>query len=143
MKLTNEQRRVVQQAARDAIKAHFTGEGATAHRLRFLRDGLLASGTWACGYLFLASWAIVAGLLIGPDHEFFFRQGYAWVLSTPVEHALAQAHTMTVSFLWDAVKIGLIGGFAQKLILLTKPAVDAAKQQIVQAGLAKVGSDAR
>ena len=115
MKLTNEQRRVVRTVAMNAIKAHFTGEGATSRYLRFLRDGLLASTAWACGYLALASWTIAAGLLIGPDHETFFRQGYAWLLSTPVEEALIQANAATVSVLWEAVRLGLICGFAQGL----------------------------
>lgn len=131
MKLTNEQRRVVQQAARNAIKAHFTGEGANARRWRFLRDALLASGGWTAKFLFLFSWAIVGGLLVGPDHEVFFRQVYAWVATTPVEQALAQSHASFISFFWLSVKLGLIVGFGQKLFSLAKPAVDAAKGQFM------------
>ena len=59
MKLTKEQRaarsKAVERAAIAALREHFTGQGATARRLQFLRGALLASVGWFAKLLFIGS----------------------------------------------------------------------------------------
>ena len=54
------------------------------------------------------------------------------MLSTPVEDALMQAHAKIVLALWEAVRLGLIYGFAQRLFGVAKPAVNQAKTQFLR-----------
>lgn len=137
MKLTKQQRearrKVIQKASREALRAHFTGDGATARRLRFVWGGLIASAGWTARIMFVASWAVIGGLLAGPEHDFFLSQVHAWMVATPVDQVLAQTHKEFLFIVFECTKIGLIVGFVQKLFAIASPAIEQAKQQFVLA----------
>lgn len=133
MKLTKEQRaarsKAIEQAAISALREHFIGQGASARRLQFLRGALLASVGWLAKLLCLGSWAVIAGLLVGPEHDFFLKQVHAWMVATPMDQVLAQSHAMFLSAAWEFVKMSLLLGFGQKLLAVVKPAAEQAKQR--------------
>ncbi|TXH00045.1 MAG: hypothetical protein E6R08_01010 [Nevskiaceae bacterium] len=130
MKLTKAQRaqrdKASQQAAMAALRVHFTGEQAGVRRWRFLRDALLASVSWFARLVCLASWAAVAGVLVGPEHAMLFKLLYAWLVSMPVERALSQAHVIVISLAWELFKVSLLLGTSQKLFGIVKPALQQA-----------------
>ncbi len=133
MKPTKEQRaarsKAIQRAAIAALREHFTGQGATARRSQFLRGTLLASVGWFAKLLFVGSWAVIAGLLVGPEHDFFLKQVIAWMVATPVDQVLARSHAMFLSAAWEFGKMSLLLGFGQKLLAVAKPAAEQAKQR--------------
>jgi len=131
MKLTQAQRaqqdRATRQAVAVALRTHFTGEGAAVRRWLFLRDALFASASWLAKLLCFASWAAVAGVLIGPEHEMLFKHLHAWLLSMPVEEALSHSHALLLSLGWELVKVSLVLGVGQKLLFIVQPAIEQAK----------------
>lgn len=133
MKLTKVQRTQLQQATQraavDALRAHFMGDGATARRLRFGRDVLLSSAAWTARLLFVASWAVIGGLLVGPDHEFFLKQVHAWMVATPVDQVVAQGNAAFMAMFTEVIKLGAFLGVGQRLLALVSPAVELAKQE--------------
>ncbi|GAA5787255.1 hypothetical protein [Chitiniphilus shinanonensis] len=135
MKLTKQQRAQLsnqtQRAAVAALRSHFMGEGATYRRFQFLRGALMASAGWTAKLLFIGSWAVIGGLLAGPEHDFFLKQVHAWMVATPVDQVLAQSHAMFVSAAIECVKIGALLGFGQKLLAVVTPAVQQVKQNFV------------
>ena len=137
MKLTKQQRearsKVIQQASRAALRSHFTGDGATARRLRFVWSGLIASAGWTAKIMFVASWAVIGGVLAGPEHDFFLSQVHSWMVATPVDQVLTQTHKEFLFIVFECTKIGLIVGFVQKLFAIASPAIKQAKQQFVLA----------
>ncbi|OZA98142.1 MAG: hypothetical protein B7X52_01060 [Thiotrichales bacterium 34-46-19] len=132
MKLTKQQRAQLQsktqRAAVAALREHFTGEGAASRSLRFMRGALMASAGWTAKLLFVGSWAVIGGLLAGPEHDFLLKQVHTWMVATPVDQVLMQSHAMFVSAAIECVKIGLLLGFGQKLLSVVTPAVQQAKQ---------------
>ena len=132
MKMTKQQRAQLQnqtqRAAIAALREHFTGEGAVSRSLRFLRGALMASAGWTAKLLFVGSWAVIGGLLAGPEHDFFLKQVHAWMVATPVDQVLVQSHAMFVSAAIECVKIGLLLGFGQKLLAVVTPAMQQVKQ---------------
>jgi hypothetical protein len=133
MKLTKEQRaarsKAIERAAIAALREYFTGQGAVARRLQFLRGALLASTGWFAKLLFVGSWAVIAGLLVGPEHEFFLKQVHAWMVAMPVDQVLAQSHAMFASVAWEFGKMSLLLGVGQKLLSVVKPAAEQVKQR--------------
>ena len=133
MKTTKEQRaarsKAIEQAAIAALRGHFTGQGASARRLQFLRAALLASIGWFAKLLFIGSWAVIGGLLAGPAHDFFLRQVHAWMVGTPVDQVLAQSHAMFLSAAWEFWKMSLLLGVGQNLLAVVKPAAEQVKQR--------------
>lgn len=133
MKLTKEQRaarsKAIERATIAALREHFTGQGAAARRLQFLRGALLVSTGWFAKLLCLGSWAVIAGLLIGPEHDFFLKEVHAWMVATPVDQVLSQTHAMFLSAAWEFVKMSLLLGVGQKLLGVVKPAAEQAKQR--------------
>lgn len=132
MNLTKEQRiarsNAVTHASILALREHFTGDGATSRRLRFMKAALIASAGWLAKLACLASWAVIAGLYVGPEHDFFLKQFHAWMLATPVEQVLEQSHAIVVSSAWELVKMSLLFGVGQNLLGVIKPAAEQAKQ---------------
>lgn len=132
MKLTKQQRAQLsnqtQRAAIAALRSHFMGSGATSRRWQFLRGALMASAGWTAKLLFVGSWAVIGGLLAGPEHDFLLKQVHAWMVATPFDQVLVQSHTMFVSAAIECVKIGLLLGFGQKLLSVVMPAVQQVKQ---------------
>jgi hypothetical protein len=139
-KLTHAQRaqreRATRQAVMAALRGHFMGEEAATHRWSFLRGALLASTSWFAKLLCLASWAAVAGVLVGPEHATLFKSMHAWLLSMPVDEALSQAHAVFVSVVWELVKVSLVLGIGQKLLIIVKPAIEQVKRDFEVAGRA-------
>lgn len=133
MNLTKEQRaarsKAIEQASILALREHFTGEGATSRRLRFVKGALLASAAWLAKLACLASWAVIAGLLVGPDHNFFLTQVHAWMVATPLEQVLERSHAMFMSMAWEIMKMSLLLGVGQSLLGVIKPAAEQAKQR--------------
>lgn len=132
MKLTKQQRAQLQsqsqRAAIAALRDHFMGEGAMSRRLQFLRSALVASAGWTAKLLFVGSWAVIGGLLAGPEHDFFLKQVHAWMVATPVDQVLVQSHSIFVSAAIECMKLGLLLGFGQKLLTVVMPAVQQVKQ---------------
>lgn len=128
-KLTQEQRQAVQRAGKDALRAYFTGDGARTRILQYTRAALISSATWTCQFIALASWAIVAGLLAGPDHEQFLTVLHAWMVATPLDQVLTQTHEWFMMGAWECVKFGCIFGSLKKLLDIVTPAMDEARQQ--------------
>ena len=122
-------RKMIQQASRAALRAHFSGDGAGARRWLFLREALLHSAGWTGALLCVASWAVVAGLLFGPNHADILLQVYSWLVVTPFEEVLARSNEAFTSVAWSCVQFGLMLGFGLKLRAVVKPAQEAAKQQ--------------
>lgn len=90
---------------------------------------MLASLGWFAKLLFIGSWAVIAGLLVGPEHDFFLKQVHAWMVATPVGQVLAQSHAMFISAAWELVKMSLMLGVGQKLLAVVKPATEQVKQR--------------
>lgn len=132
MKLTKQQRTQLQnqtqRAAIAALRDHFMGEGAMSRSLQFLRGALMVSAGWTAKLLFVGSWAVIGGLLAGPEHDFFLKQVHAWMVATPVDQVLVQGHAMFVLVAIEFIKIGLLLGFGQKLLAVVTPAVQQVKQ---------------
>lgn len=133
MKLTKEQRQALNQAAIAALRTHFTGDGAVKRSFRFAWDALVASGGWIAKLLFIASWAVVGGLLAGPEHEYFLAEVRAWMITTPLEQVLAQTHSGFLAVFWECVKGGVVFGILQKMYDITKPAMTEVRQQFMPA----------
>lgn len=76
------------------LRKYFTGEGASVRRRKFLWDVFFYSSKYFLICLCLFSWALVGGLLIGPQNEFFLRNFHAWMITTPIEEVLIQSHTL-------------------------------------------------
>ncbi|MBT8340121.1 MAG: hypothetical protein KJP07_08920 [Desulfatitalea sp.] len=118
-----------QNVAVNALRKHFTGDGANSRRLQFLRNGLTSSIKWGLGLAIVCSWALISGLFIGPEHDFFLRKVHEWMVSNPINQILETAHTVTLSVGIECVKCGLIAGFGHQLVRIMKPAVEEAKQR--------------
>jgi hypothetical protein len=135
MKLTKQQRAQLQnqtqRAAVAALREHFAGEGSMSRGLQFLRGALMASAGWTGKLLFIGSWAVVGGLLVGPEHDFFLKQVHTWMVATPVDQVLAQSDAIFLSAFIECVKIGALLGFGQTLLTVVAPAVQLAKQNFV------------
>lgn len=133
MKLTKEQRaarsKAIEQAAIAALRKHFVGEGATARRWKFLGEVLLASVGWFARLLVLGSWAVIGGLLVGPDHDYFLMKLHAWMVAMPVDQVLAQSNALFLSAAWAFAKMGLVIGVGQRLLAVVESAAKQAKQQ--------------
>jgi hypothetical protein len=136
MKMTKQQRaardKAIQQASIAAIRDHFSGDGAQTRVVRFVRAWLYSSCGWFAKLLCLASWAVVAGLLIGPEHEQFMSEFHSWMVATPVADVLAQSQAFFSMIAVELVKTALLVGLAQKLFAVVKPAVDNAKSSFNQ-----------
>lgn len=128
--------KATRQAVMAALRGHFMGKEAAAHRWSFLRGALLVSTSWFAKLLCLTSWAAVAGVLVGPEHATLFKSMHAWLLSMSVEEALSQAHAVFVSVVWELVKVSLVLGIGQKLLIIVKPAIEKVKHDFEVAGRA-------
>ena len=132
MKITKQQRaakaKAVDKAAASAIRTHFTGPGARTRIMRFACDSLLLSCAWFAKLLCLVSWAIVAGLLIGPEHDFYLLQFKVWMMETPFDQVSALLQSSFMSVAEALVKLSLPMGFVQKVLAVIKPATEDAKR---------------
>lgn len=132
MKITKQQRAVrdkaVNQAAVTAIGTHFAGPGAQARIMRFTGDSLYSSCSWFVKLLCLGSWSIVAGLLIGPEHDLLLSQFQAWMIETPVDQVSSYLQSGFMSVVEVFVKLSLFLGFGQKVLAVIKPATEDAKR---------------
>lgn len=54
----------------------------------------------------------------------------------PVDEALSQAHAVFVSVVWELVKVSLVLGIGQKLLIIVKPAIEQVKRDFEVAGRA-------
>lgn len=90
--------------------------------------GLPSSCAWPRGLLLPA--------YVGPEHASLFKSVHAWLLSMPVDEALSQAHAVFVSVVWELVKISLVLGIGQKLLIIVKPAIEQVKHDFEVAGRA-------
>lgn len=79
------------------MRKHFTGIGATARSLYFVRRTSMAALGWFAKFIFIGSWAAVAGLVVGPEHADHLGQMHAWMRSTPLDVVLARSHAAIVS----------------------------------------------
>jgi len=132
MNITKQQRaakeKAVNQAAASAIRTHFTGPGASTRIMRFACDSLLLSCGWFAKLLCIVSWAIVAGLLIGPEHDFYLLQFKVWMMETPLDQVSALLHSAFMSVAEALAYLSLLLGFGQKVLALIKPATEDAKR---------------
>ena len=135
MKLTNAQRKIIREAMVASLKSYFTGAGAISRWMKFIYRVALASAAMTLILLAMESWAMVSGLLAGPNHEEFFREAYAWLVAMPVEQAIAETHALFIWRLLECLQNGAILGFSWTLLQLIKPAADEAKQQVLSASV--------
>ena len=134
MRLTRDQRDRRRSVIRRTLREHLAGAGAGPRRVTFAQDVLRSSAAWTAKLLCLVSWAVVGGLLAGPQHEVIFREFHAWVVARPVEQLLAEGHTW---FLWGltyCVAMGLILGLARVVSAITDPALEQAELALVSPG---------
>jgi len=132
MKLTKQQNADLSHQARraavEALQVYFMGSSATSRRLLFLRRALLASAAWTAKLLFVCSWAVIGGLLVGPEHDFLLKQVHAWMVATPVNQVLSQTHAMFMSVAVECMKAGVVLGLGQELLAIVKLAIDRVTQ---------------
>lgn len=133
MALSKQQRaarsKAITQAVKYAMRLHFTGDGASSRILRFVLDVLLVFAGSTAMLLCVASWAVVGGLLAGPQHEFFLAQFHGWMGNTPLDQVLMQSRSVFVDVLIECVKAAFIFGLGRTLYKLVAPAAEEAKQQ--------------
>ncbi|MCU6502227.1 hypothetical protein LPN04_30980 [Rugamonas sp. A1-17] len=136
MKITKQQRaareRAIQHACIAAVRAQFTGAGATGRAVRFVLNWLYASCIWFGRLLCLSSWGLVAGFLVGPEHEQFLTTLHAWMVATPASEVISHAHAFVSMFAVELVKIALFVGLIQKMLNIVKPAAQDAKNNFNQ-----------
>ncbi|ALR06286.2 hypothetical protein XFHB_04890 [Xylella fastidiosa] len=90
------------------LRKYFTGEGASVRRRKFLWDVFFYSSKYFLICLCLFSWALVGGLLIGPQNEFFLRNFHAWMITTPIEEVLIQSHTLLFDLAFKAFLFSIL-----------------------------------
>ncbi|MYM92343.1 hypothetical protein [Duganella vulcania] len=108
-----------------AIRTYFCGEGAIGRAFTFVGGAVRASMVWTARWLFVFSWAAIAGVLVGPEHDQVLTQLRAWMVELPLEDVLAQSHAFFMMAFWVAVKLGLLFGCGQRLRAIIRPAVAA------------------
>lgn len=132
-KLTRQQRKVLEQdtrrAAFGALRDYFTGEGAVQRTCNFAKMALIASASWFTKLLLTGSWAVLAGLLIGPGNENILHQVYAWVVATPFDHVLVKSHALFESGVWMCAQVGVTLGISLSLAHISRPAIQSAEHQ--------------
>ncbi len=96
--------------------------------MRFAWGSLLLSCAWFAKLLCLVSWGIVAGLLIGPEHDFYLLQFKVWMMETPFDQVSALLQSSFMSVAEALIKLSLLIGFVQKVLALIKPATEDAKR---------------
>lgn len=135
MKLTKQQRAIMgrnaERAAVQALRGYFMGQGAGARRLQFALDVLKASARWTSWFVLGGSWAVIAGLLFGPEHDFFLTGLRSWMVSLPPEVVLVRTHSLFVAALWSCAKYGAFFGVVLKVSAIIKPAMNEAKSQYI------------
>lgn len=112
-----------------ALRVHFSGAGATKRSVVFVKDVLIASLIWFSRFVFVASWAVVAHLLVGPDHADYLTKFHAWMVQTPVDEVVDLSRSAVLSVAWYLGKMSLLAGVCTTLFKLVKPAVDMAKMR--------------
>ena len=109
-----------------AVREFFTGPGAGPRRIQFIRGAFFKAVCCFCVLICLGSWAVIAGLLIGPSHEVFLSEFHEWMVTTPVKDVLAQGHALIEEMAWDFVRLSLLCGALIQLVVVVKPQVDQA-----------------
>jgi hypothetical protein len=125
MTLTKDQRRfqrdAVAAARRAALHAYFTGPGSRHRIVNFLHRGLSATAEWFARCLLFASWALVAGLLIGPEHDAIFSQVHAWAMSMSVDQLRMALQSGAMRVAVELLQLSLFVGFLEQLVRIAKP----------------------
>ena len=134
MKRIKDQRDRRRSVIRRTLREHFAGAGAGPRRMAFVHDVLLSSAAWTAKLLCMVSWAVVGGLLAGPQHEVILREFHAWVVARPIEQLLAEGHTWFLRGLTYCVAMGLILGLARVVGSITDPALEQAEVALVSPG---------
>lgn len=136
MKITKQQRaardKAVQQAGAAAVRRYFTGEGSKARSAQFLWGWLYVSCVWFAMLLCFSSWAVVAGLLVGPEHQQFMVMFRDWMVATPIDVVLSQSQEYVAMLSVELAKLALVAGLVQKFLTLIAPAVQEAKNSFKQ-----------
>ncbi|MPQ69394.1 hypothetical protein [Pseudomonas sp. MWU12-2323] len=132
-KLTKQQRKALEQntrrAAFGALRAHFTGEGAVHRACTSAKVALYESVSWFTKLLLIGSGAVLAGLLIGPDHESNLHLVYAWVVAAPFDQVLEKSHALFESGVWMCAQAGVALGISHSLGRVTRPAIQGAEHK--------------
>lgn len=121
--------RATVRAAQRALKEHFTGEGSKARTLTFLKQVSTTFIQWMAGLLVLSSWAVIAGLLIGPNHAEFLQAFHGWMVATPIDQVIAEGNDIVMSLGGKFLVVSLMMALALRLGDVTTPVVDQARQQ--------------
>lgn len=127
MQMKNEQRQaeryVASVARRTAAMAYFTGTGAFRRSLSFALRGLLTSTSWFARLLMFTSWAVVAGVLIGPAHDELLAKAYSWATSMPLDQLQTALHSVAYDIAIELAKISLVVGYLEQFVRVTETPV--------------------
>lgn len=121
-------RRDMSRAMHGALAAHFLGEGALRRTVVFGWRVLLSAGAATGALMALWSWALVGGLVAGPDHEQLLAAFRAWMVSLSPERLQAVAHLYFVDALTFSAQFGAAIALLLRLHAIVAPAVAAARE---------------
>lgn len=125
---SEERKRALNKAAKDALRAHFTGPGSKVRTARFLGSTLLSSAEWFAKLVCLVSWAAVAAVLVGPDHSSLLAQFHSWMVATPLDKVLARSEWILQFTAIELAKLSLLIGLMREMKRVIRPAVNEVKQ---------------
>lgn len=127
---SEERKRALNNAAKEALRAHFTGPGAKVRTVRFLGATILSSAEWFAKLVCLVSWAAVAAVLVGPDHASLLARFHSWMVATPLDEVLARSEWILQFTAIELAKLSLLIGLLRELRRLIRPAVNEVKQRL-------------
>jgi len=120
LSLTKAQRRArskaIGHANRQALKQYFTGDGAQRRIGSFLWRVLIHSSGWLAKTILMASWAVIAGLLVGPENQTFLAMLRDWMIATPFDQVALQTHAAVLSGFLMCVQLSVFLGVGQALL---------------------------
>jgi hypothetical protein len=135
--LTKLQRAALQRERRraslGAMRKYFTGEGSAGRCVRYFIDAVFTSAVWLAKLMMLASWAVLAGLLIGPEYQVFLQKFHSWMVATPFDQLLAQSKALVDMVIWKALLLSAAIGVCLRLADITNPAIRKAEKTFLEA----------
>jgi hypothetical protein len=127
---SEEHKRALNKAVKEALRTHFTGPGSKVRTVRFLGSTLLSSAEWFAKLVCLVSWAAVAAVLVGPDHSSLLAQFHSWMVATPLDRVLARSEWILHFMAIELAKLSLLLGLMREIRRVIRPAVSKVKQRL-------------
>ncbi|MCF5381921.1 hypothetical protein GIW05_00090 [Pseudomonas syringae] len=131
MKMSKQQMRVEMElsakAAFGAVRQNFSGAGALGRTATFMKKVCGSFVYLVTGFIAIASWSVVGGLLIGPGHEDLLRSFHAWMIETPVDQVVAKGNALVSNNVAPILTSALLLAVMWRLGDVTQPAIAEAK----------------